>query len=292
VSIAVVTDSTAYLPGEVAERYSVRTVPLHVYVDGAEQFDEPVFGPADLAAAFARKRRVTTSGATSEELARQYEEALGSGADGVVSIHLSRQLSGTWEAARFAAQEVDPKRVHIVDSQSTAMGLGFPVLAAANAAEEGASLAEVESTAAAVAARTTTLFSVQTLDYLRRGGRIGTAAALLGTALAIKPLLHVRNGKIEALEKVRTTSRAMARLVEIAVREAGSGAVAVAVHHMAASERAGELAERLRASLPNCLDCTVSEVGAVIGAHIGPGSVGLVLLPGGWRGDSAVMLRP
>jgi DegV family protein with EDD domain len=256
---------------------------LHVSVDGAAAIDESDFGPGDLARAFDRKHRVTTSGATPQELAQAYRDALDDGADGVVAVHLSRQLSGTWDAARLAAREVDPERVRVVDSRSTAMGLGFSVLAAAEAAKAGAGLEEVERTAVSTAERTTTLFSVQTLEYLRRGGRIGTAAAVLGTALAIKPLLHVHDGRIDALEKVRTTTRAMARLLEISSGAAGSGAAAIAVHHLDAPERAEQLAGRIRASLGDSVDCVVSEVGAVIGAHIGPGAVGVVVLPNGWR---------
>ncbi|MCI2416317.1 DegV family protein [Saccharopolyspora sp. K220] len=284
--IAVVTDSTAYLPEGYAAQYAVRTVPLHVSVNGAAAIDEPDFGPGDLASAFDRKHRVTTAGATPQELAKAYQEALDGGADGVVAVHLSRQLSGTWDAARLAAREVDPERVRVVDSRSTAMGLGFSVLAAAEAAKSGAELAGVAGTAALTAERTTTLFSVQTLEYLRRGGRIGTAAAVLGTALAIKPLLHVHDGRIDALEKVRTTTRAMARLLEISLGAVGSGSAAVAVHHLAAPERAEQLAGRIRGELGNCVDCVVSEVGAVIGAHIGPGAVGVVVLPNGWRSDA------
>jgi DegV family protein with EDD domain len=283
VPVAVVTDSTAYLPEGFAEQYSVRIVPLHVSVNGADAIPEPDFGPDRLAAAFDRKEHVTTSGATPEELAKTYRAALADGYDGVVSIHLSRRLSGTWNAARLAAWEVDPERVRVVDSRSAAMGLGFSVLAASILAQTASEPAVVESTAASVAQRTTTMFSVQTLEYLRRGGRIGTAAALLGTALAIKPLLRVREGRIEALEKVRTSARAMTRLVEIATLSAGTGPVALAIHHLSAPDLAARLAERIRERLADCEDCVVSEVGAVIGAHIGPGAVGVVVLPGGWR---------
>ncbi|MBE9374526.1 DegV family protein [Saccharopolyspora sp. HNM0983] len=278
---AVVTDSTAYLPPGRARDHGVRTAPLHVSVDGAGPIDEWDFGPDDLHAAFARKHRVTTSGATPEELAEVYRSALDE-ADEVVAVHLSRQLSGTWDAARVAARTVDPGRIRVVDSRSAAMGLGFAVLAAADSARGGADADEVARVAADTAQAATTRFSVQTLEHLRRGGRIGTAAAVLGTALAIKPLLHVHDGRIEALEKVRTTSRAVSRLVELTVAEAGSGS-AVAVHHSGAPDRAEELAARIRAEAGAELDCVVSEVGAVIGAHIGPGAVGAVVLPGGWR---------
>jgi DegV family protein with EDD domain len=124
-------------------------------------------------------------------------------------------------------------------------------------------------------------FSVETLDRLRRGGRIGAAAALFGTALAVKPLLHVAQGRIVPLEKVRTTARAAQRLVELAVRAAGDGPVDLAVHHLAAATRADDVAARLRERLPHVARLLVSEVGAVIGAHVGPGLLGVVVVPKG-----------
>lgn len=284
--IAVVADSSAYLPAGFAERFSVRVVPLHVSVHGRASVPEDEFDSSRLAAAWELKQRVTTSGATAQELAKTYREALESGADGVVSVHLSRRLSGTWEAARLAADEVGSDLVRVVDSRSAAMGLGFAALGAAELAATGAGLSAVESRAALIAQRTETLFSVQTLEHLRRGGRMGTAAALLGTALAIKPLLHVHEGRVEALEKVRTTARAHARLLELAVASVGSGPAAVAIHHLAAPEAAQRLAEQLRERVSEQVECVVSEIGPVVGAHLGPGVLGVVLLPGGWRSPS------
>jgi DegV family protein with EDD domain len=196
-----------------------------------------------------------------------------------VSVHLSRELSGTWDAARLAAEEVGPERIRVVDSRATAMGLGYAVLAAADAADGGAGGADVEEAAADVAARCRVFFCVDTLDRLRRGGRIGAAAALLGGALAVKPLLHVAQGRIVPLEKVRTTARAAQRMVELAVRAAGDGPADLAVHHLGAADRADELAERLRERLPRVARLLVSEVGAVIGAHAGTGLLGIVVVP-------------
>jgi DegV family protein with EDD domain len=122
-------------------------------------------------------------------------------------------------------------------------------------------------------------FSVDSLDRLRRGGRIGTAAAVLGTALGVKPLLHLAQGRIMPLEKVRTTARAVQRLVELAVQAAGDDPVDLAVHHLAAAPRAEELAARLRERLPRTARLLVSEVGAVIGAHVGRGALGVVVVP-------------
>ncbi len=283
VNIAVVTDSTAYIPEHLAREAAFRALPLHVSVDGVGGFDETGFGPGELHAALARKHRVTTSGATFQEFAEVYRDALAAGADGIVSVHLSRRLSATWDAARSAAEEVDPHRVRVVDSGSAGMGLGFAVLAASRTAEAGGRVDAVASAAESVAAQASVMFSVQTLDYLRRGGRIGTATAVLGTALAIKPLLYVRQGRIEPLEKVRTTHRATARLAEITERAAARGPVSIAVHHLAARDRAEELADRLRGRVPDCRDWVISEVGAVVGAHIGPGALGVVVVQGDWR---------
>jgi DegV family protein with EDD domain len=280
VPVAVVTDSTAYLPEGVAEEQGIGVVALEVRIGdriGREGID---IGAAELSAALAdRHLDVQTSRPTPAEFVTAYLAALDGGADEIVSVHLSRELSGTWDAARMAAEEVGADRVHVVDARSTGMGLGFAVLAAAEAARAGAPGADVAAAAEDVALRCRLFFSVETLDRLRRGGRIGAAAALVGTALAVKPLLHVAQGRIVPLEKVRTTARAAQRLVELAVRAAGDGPVDLAVHHLAAATRAEEVAARLRERLPEVARLLVSEVGAVIGAHVGPGLLGVVVVP-------------
>jgi DegV family protein with EDD domain len=279
VRVAVVTDSTAYLPAGVAAERGIRVVPLEVRLGervGREGVDVDA---AELSAALARQLDVQTSRPAPAEFAACYREALDAGADHVVSVHLSRELSGTWDAARLAAEEIGGDRVRVVDSRATGMGLGYAVLAAADAADAGASGAAVEAAAADVAARCRLFFSVETLDRLRRGGRIGTAAALVGTALAVKPLLHVEQGRIVPLEKVRTTARATQRLVELAVKAAGDRPVDLAVHHLGAAARAEDVAARLRERLPDITRLLVSEVGAVIGAHVGLGLLGVVVVP-------------
>lgn len=277
VSVAVVTDSTSYLPEGFAARHEITVVPLYVLVDGEAGLDGVDIGPAALTEALNGKRKVTTSMVTPEEFASAYRAALDGGADAVVSVHLSSELSGTWSSAVKAAEEVDPERVRVVDSRTTVMGLGFAALHAARAAAAGGNAREVEEAAVSTAARSRTLFVVETLEHLRRGGRIGTATALLGTALAMKPVLHIVDGKIKPLEKVRTTTRAVTRLVELAVREAGAGPVELAVHHLDASMRASELANRLEDKVRQARGCVVSEIGAVIGAHTGPGVLGVVV---------------
>lgn len=278
--IAVVTDSTAYLPDGLAEELRISVVPLYVIMGGASGEEGVDITPDQLAAALRERRQpVSTSRPTPSAFAHTYRRCLDSGAKGVVSIHLSRELSGTWDAARLAAEDVDPSCVKVIDSRSAGMGLGFAVLAAAELARAGAELDEVVGTGVDTAAATVTLFYVDTLEFLRRGGRIGAAAAVLGTALAVKPLLHVVDGRIVALEKVRTASKAIARLAEVAVERAGGRLVDIAVQHLAAPERAEGVASVLRERIPRLRRMYTSEVGAVVGAHVGPGLIGVVVAP-------------
>lgn len=280
-SVAVVTDSTAYFPRGLAERSGILQVPLHVLVDDRQWLDGVQFGPAELVSALARRASVTTSRPTPAEFQAAYAAAIRAGANTVVSVHLSRALSGTWESARLAAEQIGAERVRVVDSRSTGMGLGFSALAAADVAADGGDLSAVADAAARVGARTRAFFSVESLEYLRRGGRIGQAAAWLGTALAVKPLLHVDSGRVVPLEKVRTGARARARLVELVIEAAGSVPCQLAVHHLAAADRAADLVDQLRSRVPTVVECLVSEVGAAIGAHAGPGMLGVVVLPAG-----------
>jgi len=276
--VVVVTDSTAYLPDGLVDKLSVRVVPLQVVLGGRSGAEGSEVTPAEVASALAAWVPVSTSRPTPAEFAAVYREALAAGASGVVSLHLSRELSGTWDSARLAAAEVGADSIRVVDSRSAAMGLGFAVLAAAHAAAAGGSPEEVYAAAVGTAERTTTLFYVDTLEHLRRGGRIGAAQALLGTALSVKPILHVREGRIVPLEKVRTVSKGIARLEALAVAAAADGPADVAVHHRAAAERAALLAERLRTRLPQIGQFYASEVGAVVGAHVGPGVLGVVVV--------------
>jgi DegV family protein with EDD domain len=206
-----------------------------------------------------------------------YRELLDAGADGVLSVHLSAKLSGTYDAAVIAAEEVGD-RVRVVDSRTTGMGLGFVALGATTAAADGAGLDEVYRAAQHHTDRTSILFYVDTLEFLRRGGRIGAAEALLGTALSVKPILHVADGAIVVRDKVRTAGRALARLVDLAVEASGDGEVDIAVHHLGAPDRAAALADAVTMRLEDRIrDCYLTEIGAVVAAHVGPGVAGIVI---------------
>lgn len=273
-NVAVVTDSTAYLP----PGHDITVVPLTVVINGAEGREGLDATPAEVAKALsARRVAVTTSRPSPELFVSTYRRLLDAGAPGVVSVHLSAELSGTVEAATLAAGEVG-ERVAVVDARSAGMGLGFPVLAAASAAARGEDLDTVRRAATEAIDRTTTLLYVDTLEFIRRGGRIGPASALLGTALSVKPILHVSNGAIVLRDKVRTASRGLTRLVDLAAETAGESDVDAAVHHLGAAERAAALAHALSERLGERLhDRYVTEVGAVVAAHVGPGLLGIVI---------------
>jgi fatty acid kinase fatty acid binding subunit len=270
--VAVVTDSTAYLAAEAVADSDLTVVPLTVVINGEQGREGIDVAPADVAKALAvRPVSVSTSRPAPADFVSAYRLLLDAGAAAVVSLHLSAELSGTCDSARMAAEEFG-ERVAVVDSRSTGMGLGFPALAAADAARAGADLAGVRATADAAIARTTTLFYVDTLEFLRRGGRIGSASALLGTALSVKPILRIVDGRIVVTEKVRTASRALARLVDLAVEAAEQSDVDIAVHHLAAAERAAGIQQALQERLGQRLRrMYTTEIGAAVAAHVGPG---------------------
>jgi len=291
VSTALVTDSTAYLPSALLDGLDIRVVPLHVVVGGRTHSEGVDIDPAAVAAALRAFTPVTTSRPTPAAFIDAYEAAAAAGADSVVSVHLSEAMSSTIGSAHLAASE-SPIPVTVIDSRALGMVMGFAVLAGARLAAGGASAGEVADAVRATCAGASVMFYVDTLEYLRRGGRIGKAGAMLGSALAIKPILGLRDGQIVPLERVRTSSRAIARLEELAVDAAqaagaadaggaggNGGGVDVAVHHLDSPERAERLAERLRARLGPGTEVVVVELGAVVGAHVGPGTLAVAVVP-------------
>ncbi|MCW4355269.1 DegV family protein [Hoyosella sp. YIM 151337] len=274
-AVIVVTDSSSTLPAEITAGYGIRVVPLHILADGRDLRE----GVDEIPGSVWRSAHVSTAGASPQEMRDAFDEAVrASGGDGVVGVFISRQLSSTWDAARQAADE--RVGVRIVDSAAAGLGLGFAVRAAAIKAAEGASLDEVYKTAVDAAARATSFVYVNQLDNLRRGGRIGTAAAVFGTALAIKPVLQLSGGKLAVREKTRTSSKALARLVDAAVDAAstsGDGAVCVAVQHLEAEERARGILTQMRDRLPQVHETLIGDLGAVLGVHLGPGALSISL---------------
>ncbi|WP_131104014.1 DegV family protein [Ornithinimicrobium sufpigmenti] len=284
-SVAVVTDSTSCLdPARVAAS-ALTVVPLHVLVGGRGRLAGREIRPGEVAEILRRgKERVTTSGVAPGEFAAAYREvAQRTGCDEVVSVHLSGGISATVEAAQMAREELAGElAVHVVDSGVVGMALGYAACAGAAAAADGASAEEVAGAVRARAGAGRTWFYVDTLEHLRRGGRIGRAQALVGSALAIKPLLTIKEGVVAPQERVRTRSKALARLVEHAVgaveQAQGEGLeVELAVHELSAREAGEQLADQLRERTG--VSPVVVELDPVVGVHTGPGTLGVVVSP-------------
>jgi DegV family protein with EDD domain len=282
----IVTDSTASLPSDVATKRGIVVVPLQVVI-GAQVYDE-VMGegddgatPAMVAEALKEFRPVSTSRPTPSALLEVYEEAAAAGANEIVSVHLSGEMSGTFESAQLAARDA-PVPVLTVDSRQVGVATGYAALSAADVLDDGGSAEEAAEAARRRAGAATSLFYVDTLEYLRRGGRIGAAAAIFGGALSVKPLLSIQDGKVANLEKVRTSARALSRLEDLIVEAAGDQQVDLCVSHLASPERAEQLAARLAERLAAGLDgreVWCGELGAVLGAHVGPGMVAVCVAP-------------
>ena len=270
--VIVVTDSSARLPADAIGEWEIRVVPLHVLFDGEDLRDGIDEAPADL-----YQRKVTTAGASPTELTAVYQRALSdSRGDGVVAVHISTALSSTLGAGQHAAREFDGA-VRVVDSRSAGMGTGFVALAAARAASGGADRDTVAAEAESTVSRVHAFLVVQRLENLRRSGRITAAASWLGTALALKPLLRIDDGTLVLAQRVRTTSKATVAMVEQVLAVVGERRAALAVHHVDNPAGAAEVAATLAGALPGCGPAIVTDLGPVLGVHLGPGAVGVVL---------------
>lgn len=271
-AVVVVTDTSARLPAELRAQWAIREVPLHILLDDADLRDGVDDVPEDI-----HKRPATTAGATPAELADAYQQALAdSGGDGVVAVHISAALSGTYGNAERAAADFDPA-VRVIDSKSAAMGIGFPVLAAARAAAAGADLDSVVRAAATAVGRTHAFIVVHRLDNLRRSGRIGGASAWLGTALALKPLLRIDDGKLVLAQRVRTAKHATATMIERVCEVVGDNSAALAVQHVANPQGAQEVVAELARRLPKCAPAIVTPLGPVLALHVGSGALAVCL---------------
>ncbi|UDY24808.1 DegV family protein [Nocardioides sp. Kera G14] len=279
--VVVVTDSTAVLPAELAAAAGIEVVALPVVIAGETHCDgEPGTAPADIVAALMGKKDVSTSRPSPASLLELYSRLADDGASAVLAVHVTGEMSGTVESARLAAR-TSPIPVVTVDTRAVGPCLGLAALAGVHALAAGASADAAAEAVMARANATTSYFYVDTLEFLRRGGRVGAASALLGSALAVKPLLAIDDGRVVVKEKVRTSTRALARLEELALEAAGEGAAEVVVAHLAAPERAEALADSLSTRLGEQLavPVRVAELGAALGAHVGPGMVAAVVAP-------------
>lgn len=277
--IAIVTDSTSSLAPADAERQGISVVPLQVII-GAETYTEGVDVTADMIAeALATFVPVSTSRPTPDDFLAVYERLASEGADAIVSVHLSAKMSGTLDSAILASKQASVP-VTCIDSTQVGIATGFAAGRAADARDAGEDAIGVAAAAARAGESSTVLLYVDTLEYLKRGGRVGAAAALIGSALAVKPILTITDGLVMPLERVRTQAKALGRLEALAVEKARTcdEGFDIGVQHLASPAVASSVAERLATALG--LDSVgVDEVGASIGAHVGPGMVSVTVTP-------------
>ena len=279
---AIVTDSTAYIPDDICRKLNITVVPLSV-IWGEETFSDGVtIKPAEFYTRLkSSKVMPSTSQASPADMHKAFASLLERGYD-VMGVFISEKLSGTLDSARQAREEFASAKDKIVlfDSENTGMALGYQALALARAAADGASLADCQKLAETVRPNTGVYFVVETLEFLHRGGRIGGAQRLLGSALNVKPILTIKDGKVDTADSVRTSKKAYEKVIELVAEKcAGKSNVRLATLHANAEENAKAVLA-IAAEKLNAVESILSAVSPAIGTHTGPGTVGLAYCTG------------
>jgi len=280
-SVALVTDSTAYLPPALLEQYKIASIPLYVrfgeevFRDGVDMTPEQFYArlPTVTAETFP-----ATSQPSAGDFIALYRRLVQEGASSILSIHISSKLSGTVASALLAQDQVPEVPIQVVDSLSTSMGLGYQALAAARALETGRPVEEIVHSLETIREQVRILFVVDTLEFLHKGGRIGGAQAFLGSLLNLKPLLTLKDGHVDAVERVRMKKRALQRALDLLSAEAAGRPVRAAVIHAAARGEAEAISQEMRSRL-DCRELHIVELSPAIGTHTGPGTIGFVVSP-------------
>lgn len=273
--VAIVTDGTCSLTPAQGEQLGIHIAPIYValgektYRAGIDLDSEEFYRFLS-----ASKKLPTTAQPTVTDFVNIYNK-LAEEAEEIVTIVISHHMSATIQSAEMAREQFDKVPVHIIDSESTSLGLGMMAIAAARAAEQGQNAQAILELVENLKQKINVIFTVKTLEYLHKGGRIGGATAFLGTAMDIKPILYIKNGRIEPLERQRTRKRSISRLVELMEKNVGEKPVHVAILHGNVPEESRQLEQSIRSQF-NCVELITSDMGPVIGVHAGPGTLGLV----------------
>lgn len=275
-TVGIVTDSTCYLSAEVVAELGIEVVPLQVISNGVAFNEVGGITVDEVATALRAGKAVTTSRPNPEVFVEAFEKLHSRGHESIISVHLSSELSGTYESAVLASRKVDFP-VDVVDSRGIAMMLGFAVQAGAKLAKSAGSHAEVLELIQRKCAGASIIFYVDSLEFLEKGGRITAMQARMGASMNLKPLLRMMNGKVEQQELVRSSEKSIARMIEIVVAAARIKSD-IAVHHVESFEAASEVAEQLK-KLTGVESISVTSAGAVVGTHVGPGALAVVVSP-------------
>ncbi len=273
--VAVATDSTANIPPDLVKKYNIHVIPQCLNWEGQTYLDGVDITPGQFYAQLGDAKELPTTSQPSAGEFHEFFSQLAEDHDAIVGVFISEFLSGTIASATAAAEMMPDFPIEVVDSRSASMGLGFMALAAARSLAEGKSPSEAAGIAEAMKSITKTIFVVDTLEFLHRGGRIGGARRLLGSMLSIKPVLHLEGGKIEPLAQVRTKRKAMAHVLDhVAADIAGKGPFHASVIHAAASQEAAVFSEQVRERF-DPVELFTTELSPVVGTHTGPGLIGL-----------------
>lgn len=274
--VAIVVDSTAYIPPELVAEYNLHVIPQILNWEGKSLRDDVDIKPDAFYERLKTAKEMPTTSQPSGGEFHEFFSKVAETADSILAILISEHLSGTQASAKMAVGMMEGYPIEIVDSRSSSMGLGFMALAAARAIRQGATLAEAAAIARKMVAGMKLMFVVDTLEFLHRGGRIGGANRLIGSMLSIKPVLHLEGGKIEPLAKVRTKKKALNYIMQVAEEDlAGKSNVHMAVINALAADESQQIYDQLKQKL-NPAEILQAQLSPVIGAHVGPGAVGLV----------------
>lgn len=281
--VIIVTDSTAYIPEETIEDLPIRIVPLQV-IWGDDQYRDGIdIKPSQFYEQLQKSETMPTTSQTTPGTFKELYQELDKQGFKILSIHISSKLSGTIDSAQQAKALLGLEELEIFDSEASGMALGFQVLSAARAAANGASLSDCIKIAEKAKSQTGIIFAVKTLEFLRRGGRIGGAAALVGTMLNLKPILELIDGKIESIDKVRTMNKALDKLIEILLSKVDNQyPIRISVQHANSLKEAEQFLEKITSKFPEntIIETMISEVSPVIGTHTGPGLLGISYMYG------------
>jgi DegV family protein with EDD domain len=277
---AIVTDSTSYIPSDIIQKYGITVAPQVLIWDNQTYRDGIDIQPTEFYSRLKTAKVMPSTSQVSPATMQEIFQGLVDKGLSVLGIFISSKLSGTLQSAIQGKEMMGSagEKVRLIDSQSTAMGLGFQALAAARAAEAGASIEEVAAQAENAHQRSGVFFAVDTLEFLHRGGRIGGAQRFIGSALNLKPILAVKEGKVEGVERIRTKSKAHDRVLELVAEQVkGKSNVRLATLHANSAEDAKSLLDRAAAQL-SPVETVFTEVSPVVGTHAGPGTVGLAYI--------------